>query len=493
MREMAASMTMEDLPTKVADTQLTAEEMNKSLVREVGRYAVMVAAKLHRQLGHPGRDRLVQAARDSRLGDAVIKATKQYKCATCDRQSTLKPARPPALSSAACFNHVLLVDAFCVRWRGEKFSILAIMDAFSRFEQEAVLPNDYPETEIKLLEELWLRWAGPPAILKTDASGSHMSEKFVSWTDDRGIKLVIIPKDAHYRLGAMERAHAVRRSQLMKMHDEDATLGIETAVRYEQRNRLRTVHGSSPANIVFGAVPSNHGLTDEPFSAAAADSRTQQEVQRLRAAAAGAFHTANTDRALLASVLARARADPPSFLVGTYVFYYRAEHPDGRAGKLNPVGRWRGPALVCAIEEPRFVLLVVLFAFWILPLVECRLSTASMRTTTTLWMCPMSQLSQLRVKVCQRCPIRTIRRSPQIQQNFMHHHHRRGPLRVQIPAAVMHLHIFPQIQAIRRCRTRRSHQIQQNFMHHHRLKPPRLQQLGRDRGVHQAASPQMRR
>ena len=176
-----------------------------------------------------------------------------------------------------------------------------MMDVYSRFEQEAVMEDEHPETEIKLIEQYWIRWAGPPMSIKTDASGSHMSEKFVQWMDSLGIKLIVIPKEAHYRLGVMERAHAVRRAQLMKMHDEYPDLELEEAARYtaEQRNRLRTVHGSCPSAIVFGAVPAQHGLADEPFNMAAADAPCQERVRQLRASAATAFHQVNTDRALV--------------------------------------------------------------------------------------------------------------------------------------------------------------------------------------------------
>ena len=122
------------------------------------------------------------------------------------------------------------------------------------------MEDEHPETEIKLIEQYWIRWAGPPMSIKTDASGSHMSEKFVQWTDSLGIKLIVIPKEAHYRLGVMERAHAVRRAQLMKMHDEYPDLELEEAARYtaEQRNRLRTVHGSCP--LRSSLVPFQHNM-----------------------------------------------------------------------------------------------------------------------------------------------------------------------------------------------------------------------------------------
>ena len=43
----------------------------------------------------------------------------------------------------------------------------------------------------------------------------------------------------------------------MKMHDEHQDMELEEAVRFAAKwcIRLRTVHGSCPAAIVFGAIP----------------------------------------------------------------------------------------------------------------------------------------------------------------------------------------------------------------------------------------------
>ena len=82
-RKAAEIMTLEDLPERVPDGQHAAEALNKDLIHKVGRSALMTVAKLHRQLGHPGRGRLVQAVRDYGLGHNVVKAAQGYKCSVC--------------------------------------------------------------------------------------------------------------------------------------------------------------------------------------------------------------------------------------------------------------------------------------------------------------------------------------------------------------------------------------------------------------------------
>ena len=102
------------------------------------------------------------------------------------------------------------------------------------------------------------------------------------------------------------------------MHAEDATLELTMALHLaaEQRNRLRTIHGTSPAAIVFGLLPAQHGIADEPFNPAAADEESQAKVVQARALAAS--HQANNDRALRLSILVRGRTSVPELPLGSY-------------------------------------------------------------------------------------------------------------------------------------------------------------------------------
>ena len=84
--------------------------------------------------------------------------------------------------------------------------------------------------------------------MRTDAAGSHMNEFYLSYMDDKNIKLELIPREAHYRLGTVERLHAVRRMQLLKVKQDkpEATLEQLVPIACSLRNQLRSIHGSSP-------------------------------------------------------------------------------------------------------------------------------------------------------------------------------------------------------------------------------------------------------
>ena len=129
---------------------------------------------------------------------------------------------------------------------------------------EVVQQESFDE-ETAVLER-WMSWAGVPKTIRTGSCGAHMGEETQTWCDEYGIKLILVPKDAHNRMGTIERRHAARRRQLMKMMKESSSLDIKKAVMNacSQRNRLRSINGISPAAMVLGYPPEDDGICDEP-------------------------------------------------------------------------------------------------------------------------------------------------------------------------------------------------------------------------------------
>ena len=135
--------------------------------------------------------------------------------------------------------------------------------------------------------------------------------------------------------------------QLLKMQQDEPNVLLEDAVPVacHQRNRLRSVHGSSPYQIVFGHNPQSNGLCDEPhLSKPLDDTEQHQKDQALRYSAAKAFYEANNNQLLKRALLARPRSEHVAASLGDWIYYWRQGE-----NKLDPA-RWRGPALVCAIE-----------------------------------------------------------------------------------------------------------------------------------------------
>eukprot|EP00435_Cladocopium_sp_Y103_P063429 s366_g25.t1 len=258
--------------------------------------------------------------------------------------------KPAALSRATYFNELIEMDTFHIKWDDVKHKILAIIDAYSCIETNAVIQSETVEEETDVLSKQWLSWAGRPKIIKTDSSGAHMSEILQSWCDERGIRLVLVPKEAHHQLGLVERLHAVRRQQLLKMKAElkadNNEPKIEDAVWHacEQRKRMRAV-GTSPVALVFGYAPNQAGISDEPHGVRPDGLPRQMQDMAVRIAAARAFCEANNSATIRRALLARSRREHEPLKVGGYAFYWRTGND-----KLEP-SRWRGPALVCNVEH----------------------------------------------------------------------------------------------------------------------------------------------
>lgn len=100
------------------------------------------------------------AVREAGLDEALAKCAKEYQCDTCQ------------------------MDIFHIKWNQEKKRILAIIDLFSRYEMNAVVPAETEKDELAVLDQ-WINAFGCPKQVRTDASGAHMSEQFLqsnTWT-----------------------------------------------------------------------------------------------------------------------------------------------------------------------------------------------------------------------------------------------------------------------------------------------------------------------
>ena len=131
------------------------------------------------------------------------------------------------------------------------------IDVYSRYEINAVMKRETEEEELSILEKQWFSTFGAPDKIRTDSSGAHMSAKYQQRLNDHGVKLLLVPREAHYKMGLVERLHAVRRLQLLKMKRDFPEIDLSQAVLIacQQRNHLRSVHGISPNHIVFGSAP----------------------------------------------------------------------------------------------------------------------------------------------------------------------------------------------------------------------------------------------
>ena len=60
---------------------------------------------------------------------------------------------------------------------------MAIIDIYSRYEMNAVVAAETQKEELAILDQ-WINNIGCPSQIRTDASGAHMSNQFLQYTDD---------------------------------------------------------------------------------------------------------------------------------------------------------------------------------------------------------------------------------------------------------------------------------------------------------------------
>ena len=186
-----------------------------------------------------------------------IQCAKLFQCEICLSRQRPRAVRVAVLPKATRFNEVVNTDVYYVTWKTKERKILALMDEFTRYEVDYPIARETFKKEVKLYQKQWISWAGKPDTMRMDMGGSHTSKKMHQWMSKHDIKLDLIPKGAHHRLGLLERNHAVRREQLSKYHRQFPDDSLKTALRMtaSQRNILRNVHGFSPETLEPGTQP----------------------------------------------------------------------------------------------------------------------------------------------------------------------------------------------------------------------------------------------
>ena len=201
--------------------------------------AIRTVQRLHRNLGHPGPAELAELLETRGASDAVIQAAKSYVCTACAKYKKPGDAAPASMPATATFNQIVQADVFWLRLGKDKYPILSMVDLATRFTSGLLLNNEQSEEYIKALERGWLSMFGPPQRLITDEGRPWLSRVFEDWSSAHGIFHEVAPGEAHERLAAVERRHALLRKAIevycSDMHLTNAKgikegLGLPTSV-----------------------------------------------------------------------------------------------------------------------------------------------------------------------------------------------------------------------------------------------------------------------
>ncbi|CAE7495362.1 unnamed protein product, partial [Symbiodinium pilosum] len=168
---------------------------------------------LHRVTGHGSVASLVHALKARGAAEDVIQAARDLQCPTCQEHRRPAPRRHATLETLPRKWERIQID------RGDwthpvhrhKLRFVMIIDEGSRFRAGRVLSGPARragtwEDIQKVYEQIWLPTHGAPAAVRVDPAGPWMSHKADDYFAERGIQLDPIPAEAHWQIGAVERA-----------------------------------------------------------------------------------------------------------------------------------------------------------------------------------------------------------------------------------------------------------------------------------------------
>ena len=323
------------------------------LKSEFHQEAVRTVQKLHRNLGHPSIQSLVELLESRGASQTVIDVAKQYLCAACSKYKKPNQAAPSTFKQSKQFNAVLQADVFWVKIEKEKFAVMSLVDSATRYSAASLLKNERSEEYIKALERCWIRHYGAPRCLLTDEGRPWLGAKFDEWTSAHGIEHVVAPGEAHERLAIVERRHAVLRKAIEIYIDDmkkKTSKGIREAITYivPQQNATPTVAGYSPVQWVMGYQPELTGdlMSTSLNPAHLGGNSTFEEILLRRTAAKTALINADADRKLRRALNRRYQGTNRVYKLGERVWFWR----DARQADLVKI-RWLGPAFVVMREE----------------------------------------------------------------------------------------------------------------------------------------------
>ena len=326
---------------------------NQELKKQVGIRAVDYVARLHKNLGHPGKEVLIAMLKDVLATEDVILAAKHYVCPKCYERQKPGQAPPAAGRSSSVFNHRLQCDSSWIQVEEGRRCVLTICDEATRFVALRLLKSEKSTEFLKGLERAWVRHFGLPKIIRVDSAKGWSAEAIREWTSERGVALEVSPAEAHSWLAAVERKHQVTRRALeiyMEDNNQVNNKGLEEACIHvpPRINQLSWTRGLSPYQWVIGKTPQQEmSLTSELYNPgydpddATSFSRTQEK--RLKAACA--FLKADSDAKLRRAMNQKYMERKQEVKIGQKCYYWRVQG----SGNLKK-NKWRGPGVCVACE-----------------------------------------------------------------------------------------------------------------------------------------------
>ena len=242
--------------------------------------------RLHRRFGHPSVSRLKNVL--ERAGHDVDVDTLEYLTKYCEHCQ--KHGKSPGrfkfnLRDDVNFNYSIIVDIFYITGK----PVLHVVDEGTRYQAGQWLQNISATHTWDTLRKCWIdTYLGPPDQLVADAGKQFTSKEFNQHATTMGIKVKIVPIEAHNSIGIVERYHGpVRRAYSIistEIQGIDKDMALQMA--FKAVNDTAGPNGLVPTLLVYGALPrmvEYDAPSPTVAQRSAALKKAMAEIQKMRA------------------------------------------------------------------------------------------------------------------------------------------------------------------------------------------------------------------
>lgn len=212
--------------------------------------------RLHRRFGHPSVERLHTLLRNSNhdVEKKTIEHLTKY-CAYCQKHGKSPGRFRFSLRDENIeFNYCIVVDVMYIHNK----PLLHIVDQATTYQAGRWLENISAKHTWDVLRMIWIdTYQGPPDMITTDTGTNFTSKDFQHQASLMGIKIKIVPVEAHNSIGLVERYHGPLRRAYTIIKQEIPDLHKDMALQMSLKaiNDTAGPNGLVPTLLVYGAYP----------------------------------------------------------------------------------------------------------------------------------------------------------------------------------------------------------------------------------------------
>ena len=309
------------------------------------------AVKLHRQLCHASKEKLVKLVKESAdFADEEFISLIKKVCDECEICAKFKrpPLRPVVgLRLGNKFNHVVALDL--KEHIHNKVWILHLIDLFTRYSAACLISDKKASTIVSNVCNIWITRFGAPTKFLSDNGGEFSNDMFRELNEKFNIETATTAAESPFSNGVCERHHLVLVEAMKKtMIDENCTAEIALAYATAAKNSLSNQGGYSPNQLVFGFNPNTPSVLHDSLPALNNECSSEIVRKNLNAnfSARQNYIQAESSERIQWALRHKTRtyADE-NYEIGEKVFYRRKNFKG-----------WKGPAVVLGKDE-KFILI----------------------------------------------------------------------------------------------------------------------------------------